>query len=274
MSELENVVESPVEAVTDVGSESGQTEETNYVENEEVGNASTENASEGDTSEKDPDTEKWMGKRLERAKAKEREAATAEIEYWKQQAQSKQAPQVPTVQVSQDKPQLGQYETVEGYTEALTDWKLDQRFAAQQQQTMQQKSLGNFQTRMEAFAAKTPDYVAAVQSLIDDYKNVNVEELNKFCLDSEVGPELAYHIAKNPHLMDKILELPSHRRYVELGKLEDKFSKKEIIPPKVSKAPAPITPEKGSTISEKTLTDPNLSQAEYRELRMNGKKRK
>jgi len=49
----------------------------------------------------------------------------AEVEYWKQQALAHKAPQEQVVQ--DGKPILDNFETVADFTEALTDWKLEQK---------------------------------------------------------------------------------------------------------------------------------------------------
>jgi hypothetical protein len=260
-------------------------ENSNVDNNGQSNNTNEDAIRENDQSHED---ERWIGKRLERAKAKEREQAQAEINYWKQEAQkayqsnnqsqTQVQPIVNQQPANQSRPQLVQYSTIEEYTEAVTDWKLNQRFNQQSQQAQQAQVINTYTERAKAFADKTPDFKESVQQLIDEYQNVDVPELNQICLESDVGPEIAYHIAKNPHLMEKILALTPHRRMMELGKIEEKVSKKGISQPVVSRAPAPVQTDKGSAIVTKSLEDygkdGSLSQSDYREARMANRKRR
>lgn len=250
---------SEVQATTEKG-DADQSTTTSQDETSKDGNATT-----------DEDTSKWIGKRLERAKAKAREEAHAEIEYWKNAALGKtNAEPVATRQPQiESKPVLANYNDFESYTEALIDGKIAQRLTEANQQTAVRQVQSTYQTRAQEFAKTVTDFGPVVQDFLETYKNVEVPELPTIVYESEVGPALVHYLAKNDHEMERIIDLPSHRRLIELGKLEDKLkTAKSVTPPKASKAPAPIVPEKGSTPSKKDLTDPTLSQAEYRELRM------
>lgn len=75
--------------------------------------------------------------------------------------------------------------------------------------------------------------------------------------ESEVGPEIIYHLGQNPVEAKRISQLSPLSQAKELGKLEDKLSSN---PPakKVSSAPAPIAPinGKGSSTPTYDTTDP------------------
>lgn len=250
---------SEAQATTEKGSED-QTATTNQDEVSKDGNANP-----------DEDTSKWIGKRLERAKAAERAKVQAELEYWKNAAMgnTKAEPEKNQPTVTQSKPVLANYNDIESYTEALTDWKIGQRLTEQNQQSQVRKVQETYQTRAAEFAKTVTDFGPVVQGFLESYKDVEVPELPTIVYESEVGPALVHYLAKNDHEMERIIDLPSHRRIIELGKLEDKLKTgKSVQPPKASKAPAPIVPEKGATPGTKDLSDPNLTQAEYREMRM------
>jgi hypothetical protein len=57
--------------------------------------------------------------------------------------------------------------------------------------------------------------------------------------DSEHGPELAYHLGKNPAEAAKIAALPAIRQAAELGRLEAKISAPKAQP---KQPPAPVQP--------------------------------
>lgn len=230
----------------------------------------------GDTNE--GDTSKWIGKRLERAKAQERANAQTEIDYWRNAAMAKAdtAPQQSTVQAAINKPLFADYDDIETFTDALTDWKIDQKISQQNQRTHIEKVHNTYQERVTEFVKKAPDFEKVVQEFINTYQNENVPELSVIAFESEVGPQIVHYLATSETEMERIIALPSHRRNIELGKLEDKL-KGNAAPvakePKISKAPVPITKENGSAVVVKSITDRDLTMAEHRAIREKQKKR-
>lgn len=246
--------------------------------------AATDDAGKNDDAvteeEKDGETSRWIGKRLERAKAKEREAAKAEIEYWKNVAAGKTAQTNTPAPVQQavqaGKPNFSDYQDIESFTDALTDWKIEQKLTQQNQQAHMQQVHNTYQQRVAEFAKKAPDFEKVVGEFISTYQNENVPELNTVVFESDVGPAIVHYLAKSETEMERILSLPSHRRIIELGKLEDKLKGNVatvVKEPKVSKAPAPITKETGSAVVAKSILDKDLTMAEHRALREQQKKR-
>lgn len=283
------VVETSVSVPNEV-LESGQTEEQKKSEiaaesdpTEEVSETqNTDTTSDEGSKDEDPESEedkKWIGRRLERAKAHEREKAAAEIEYWKKAAMATQGtqPQNP-VQVQQQvvasvpKPVLADYKDIESFTEAVADWKIEQKLAQVQLKTQEQKSVETYQSRATEFAKVVKDFEPVINEFMKDYANVDIPELKTIAFESEAGPQIVYHLAKNVADMERILELPSHRRIMELGKIEEKLKGSKTAPVAKKVAPAPIKPEKGGAAVKKDLTDPNLSQKEYRALRLQQRK--
>ena len=86
-------------------------------------------------------------------------------------------------------------------------------------------------------------------------------------LDSDIGPALVYHLAKDLELYEKISKMPPLSAAREIGKLEAKLMKDNK--PNVSKAPPPINPvtKQSGTVKK----DPNsLSYKEYCAARARG----
>ncbi len=224
--------------------------------------------------------DKWLGKRLERAKAQVRAEADKEIAYWREQAQKGAATvQQAAPQPSQNRPALGDFNTVEDYTEAVTDWKLNQVLSQREQAQSSQAVQRTYNARADEFAKKNTDFVPTIQHFIQDYSSVPMPEIEAICMESEVGPAIAYHLAKNPETMEKLIEMTPIRRAAELGKLEDKLRPAEGKPQqKVSKAPAPATPVKGAPMANKNLEtlvngEGRAAQAEWRAARAATRKR-
>jgi hypothetical protein len=278
------IVTAPVVEVSDQDTQ--QSESTNpALENSETHKDTITDQSDGTTSDdgsENDDTESEAKKkpgfqrRIERAKAQATAAAQAEIEYWKKAAMSGKVPDAPATQtqVANDKPKLADYADIESYTEAVTDWKIEHRFSKETAAAKQNNVQKAYADRAAEFTKKNPDFSEVIQSFINDYQGVDIPELMTVAADGENGPALAYHLAKNPDDMERILALPSHRRLIELGKLEDRLSTRVVPVKKVSSAPAPLTTDKGAAVGKKDINDPKLSQAEYRQARMEQRKGK
>ncbi len=81
--------------------------------------------------------------------------------------------------------------------------------------------------------------------------------------DSELGPDLAYHLGKNPTEAARIALLPVHRQAVELGKLEVRIGTPKPLP---KQPPDPVQPVSG--IKAGGSKDPaTMSMAEFKAWR-------
>jgi len=258
------------------GKEVDSTESTETTENDS-GTDAAEDADNSDAETDDSESKKsgkGFEKRIERFNRRLQEKE-AEIEHWRKVAlQSNQSgtQAQPTAPQVQGKPAFADFNDIESYTEALTEWKLEQREYAKQQESV----VKTYQQREQAIRAKDPEYDEVIADFKDRYKHVNAPEVNQYIAESDVGPELFYHLANNTAEVDRILSLSPLKRVAELGKLEAKLSSvgTETKPAnKVSKAPTPVSKEKGVAPAIKRIDDPNLSQSEYRQLRMQNKRR-
>lgn len=252
--------------------EVASTEATETTQNDAVTDDNSDTDDEGSDSKK---SGKGFEKRIERFNRRLAEKE-AEIEHWRKAALQggNQTPQQQTTPVvAADKPKFADYNDIELYTEAVTEWKLEQREVAQRQQSVAQ----TYQQREQAVRATHADYDEVMADFKDRYKHVNAPEVNQFLAESDLGAEMFYHLANNTTEVDRILAMNPLRRVAELGKLEAKLSAvgsaDNKVVNKVSKAPKPVTKEGGVAPTVKRLEDPNLSQSEWRELRMATKRR-
>jgi len=206
-------------------------------------------------------------------------AKEAEIEYWKrvalgQPAEPQSAPQ------PQGKPKFSDYNDIEAYTDALTDWKLNGALSQVQQQTQFATVANTYEQRLSQFKQTVPDFDAVMSEFVADYGDLNIPEVLEVAMESDVGPNMAYYIAQNPEIIDTLAKLPPRRRYIELGKLEDKVrAPKQTAPApetkKISAAPAPVKPVKGTgKVESNDLSDPNLSYTDWLKRREATLKRK
>ena len=93
--------------------------------------------------------------------------------------------------------------------------------------------------REATFQATAKDYVEIVEPFVQDDLAHFSDSSKRLIVESEVGPQLLYHLATNPEEAERIAELSPLRQIAEIGKLEDKMQKPVR---KTSNAPAPIDP--------------------------------
>ena len=169
---------------------------------------------------------------------------------------------------STEKPIPDRFGSYDEYVEALADWKADQRVAesfkrrdAERSQAAEARAAEAkaqaWAERQSEFREATPDYDAVVgKSAVQIAPHV-VDTL----LDSESGPELAYHLAKRPETVKRINALSPLSAARELGRIEATLSNPaapQIKP--ASKAPAPITPVRSSAPAAVDLASANMDQ--------------
>ena len=231
---------------------------------------SEENSEDTTSSENEKKSGKGFEKRIERFN-KKLAAKEAELEYWKNAAIGKgnQPAAQPTVTTTEAKPKFSDYNDLEAYTEALTDWKMDNKLrdvrAQQSTQTVQQI----YQERVKEFTKTQPDFQNVMAEFQEDYGHIQIPEVVQVAFESEVGPQLAYYLATHTNEVDRIAALPPHRRLIELGKIEDKVSQaNKPVAKIVSKAAAPLTPAKGTgKVTTKDIYNDDIPYSEWVKLR-------
>jgi hypothetical protein len=154
---------------------------------------------------------------------------------------------------TQPKPKLENFDSLEAYTEAVTDWKLE----AKEHERTQAEAKRKAEDEAKALVSGWTDRQEKARDKYDDYderlEGVNdiavPAELQRVILESEVGPEIAYALAGNKKELQRIVALHPLAAAREIGKLEAKLSAQETAAPKqtkpVSKAPTPIRPVSG-----------------------------
>jgi hypothetical protein len=218
--------------------------------------AQTGGAEGGEVSQVTPKTysEEEMQDRVERASAKaaakaERRAfreATARLNQQpahQQQAQSQ----------TDGRPARTQYASQEAYEDAVADWRLDQREAQKQHQSLAKKT----QT-IYAEAEKLPGFDREAFDELPLTRSI-VEAL----VDSDAPAKLMQHLAANPEEAERIAALPAGRQGAAIGKLEAKLEAEKVTPPARSKAPTALAPAKGSANSS-GMPDPSDTKAYIR----------
>lgn len=263
-------------AVTDTVAETAQNSEV--VENE-VTDADVTTASEDDTGDDvDSDTEaevekprakKGFEKRISKEVARKNEALR-EAEYWKRVALERNGEvtsPAATVPVAQDKPKFSDYNDLEAYTEAVTDWKLERKLQEVTQQSKQNTVKTTYESRVKEFEKVRPDFQEVLA-----YSDVLISQpVTELIMESDVGPAVVLFLAENEDEAERINKLSPARQLAEIGKIEAKLSTKAAANPAkktVSQAPAPVKPVSGAApVAKKSLADPSLSPEEWIKMR-------
>jgi len=183
-------------------------------------------------------------------------------------------------------PKPDDFATVAEYTDALVSYRVDQRLreeqakrereAAEREQEARQREFGK---RLTDAKAKHDDFEEVLTSIKGTELERVHQDVTEYITESEQGPELLYHLAKNPDVLDRLRKLSPRRFIAELGKLEAKWEQPPAKDPTptlsevatttrpVSKAPAPIAPLDTAGIAPVAKKPEDMSVQELREYR-------
>lgn len=201
----------------------------------------------------------------------ERRAEAAEAEVARMRAPAGQDGAKPGPAAA-PKPAEADFENYGDYVEALTDWKADQRDASRASDAATRAHGDAAEARSAIWQAKIANTAAALpdySEVVDKSEIPIANHVAAAIMDAEQGPELAYFLAKNPDVADKLNEMSPMRAAVELGKIEATLAK-PAEPPKLretrqTQAPAPINPVQAGSTTSKNPSD--MSMEEYAEFR-------
>jgi hypothetical protein len=195
--------------------------------------------------------------------------------------ESQRQPQRVAEAVDQE-PQPSQFSDAFEYAKALAEFTADKRIAdmkreeaAAKEAEERQKVIQTWAKKVETAKATLPDFddiVASSDVVVND-------DIRDAILESDVGPQILYHLAENDEVARKIAGLSPKAALREIGKLEARFEAKpeaeKTAPVVKSKAPAPIQPIRGG----KNIPDVPMGSdgvfygtaAQWKELRKAGK---
>lgn len=188
---------------------------------------------------------------------RQRHEAQREAAYWRGVAEAAKmgvtSPAPAAAPTPPAKPTPDQFTTYDEYVDALTDWKSDravekalakvnnkieEKSALDSEKQVEATRTKNWLTRQEAIKTALPDY-DVVMGAAD---NVPVaQHVVDLLLDSEHGPAIAYKMAKDPALAEKLNGMTEREAAKAIGRLEAAFE--SVSSPSPSPAPAPATPK-------------------------------
>lgn len=215
-----------------------------------------------------------------------------EIEYLKKQLFGK-TPQEKVESTTDDqsqiskleKPKADDFETYEAYTEALTDWKIEQKESEKQAKakeaqtkTEYQKTLDAHSERVAKFMEKNPSYKDVVEDFIEEHGDINFSfGLQQAVLTSDLSAELMNELLQNKDEVDRLNSLDLTRVAKEIAKLELRLNPDSSPKPvKLTKAASPMKTlnSKSNGTVKKSIFDKDIPFSEYEALRMQELKNK
>jgi len=205
----------------------------------------------------------------------QRHQAEREAAYWKQQAQA--------VQSGSTAPKLADFDTHDEYDQAMLQHRIDEGVNRGLSKTAEQQAT-KFEQQAQSAAAETynqrvTDAVTRIPDFVEVVSKSDVPmspALHEALMDSERGPELVYHLAKNPAEAERLNSMSVRQMDREIGRLETTLGAKPAAPPppaaRTTSAPPPVKP--GTPASAPANTDPSrMNQAEFEAwARANGSK--
>jgi len=216
---------------------------------EETPPARIEPDSEPDTVPQEPEEDDDEGRARTGKRDRKIERQAKEIEELKRQLQAQPRPVEKPPEPPAGKPQLRDFETLEAYQEALTNWTIDQR-EQQREAEKKQKAVEAEDRKLQtdwkskqSEARKTyPDYDNAVYS-VPVPQGPGTGVIQRAVLEDPNGAKVLYWLAKNPDHLKRITELSPVSAVRELGRIsaafDDQSSANGKSPPKTSSAPPP-----------------------------------
>lgn len=223
---------------------------------------------------------------------RKRHEAEREAAYWRGVATSggakpAQAPAAaPAPAPEPPRPVASNFQTYDEYVDALTDWKvekalkpalagvnksIEERSATQTKAQQEAELQTNWQKRQDATKAVIKDY----DEVVANSDLPIAKHVGDLLIESEHGPALAYKLAKDPALADKLNKMTPTAAAMHIGRLEAAFEPAADSPAQadapaaapaapvkaVSKAPVPPTPV--NTNSSRAPALQNMAMDDY-----------
>ena len=186
-----------------------------------------------------------------------RHEAERERDFYKGLA-SQSAPNSP--QGATVEPDLDDFENYGDYVKALAKYEVGQTQQASATQREYIIREASWEAKVEATASSLPDYATVVGSSEVPISGHVADAL----MDSDRGPELAYHMATHPEVAERLNRMSPIKAAIELGRLETSLAAPVVKA--ASKAPSPANTIK-TTSSTVPVNLASASMESYIEMR-------
>lgn len=203
---------------------------------------------------------------------RQRHEAEREAAYWRGVANQGTAKASAVEPAAPSKPSADKFTDYGDYVEALAEWKADEKITrtlnerdaktAEKQQAQQLETSWN--ERQAQMRATRPDYDAVVGGS-DARITAHVAEALK---DSDNGPELAYHLAKHPEVLERLNGLSQRQADREIGRLEAGLTSRVVDTPAARTSNAPTPASISNSQGRAGIVEPSdMTQTQYEAYR-------
>lgn len=181
----------------------------------------------------------------------------------------------------QGEPTQDKFENYEDFLLARAEFRAEQKVKntlseyensrkVERENEQRNKTVDSWTKRVSSVTAELPDWHDIVESSTD---LPLTDHMSQTIMESEFGPKIAYYLAKHPDECADIAELSPLASARAIGRIEERI-KSGALSAKTTTAPEPITPVGGKAKAERSISDPNLSDAEWNRLRREQLKRR
>lgn len=164
--------------------------------------------------------------------------------------------QVSEVKETKGEPKVEDYDDYGKYAKDVAKWEVKQatgEFSKSQSEAVNrvlvEKARDDFRERLETFSEKHDDFDELVEEVGPIIKGAALESL----IESKHGPEIIYHLAKNPEEAERISKLSPLAAAREIGRIEARLEEKPVK--KTTSAPPPAKTVSGNSTANNTPSD-------------------
>jgi hypothetical protein len=178
-----------------------------------------------------------------------------------------------------NKPNPEDFDDTESYADALAEYKLRERDINEKQNRTAEESQKAEQERRATVSRDFDVRQAKARSDLKDYNEVTGDAVamigdNPGAIEAIVedkhGPEILYHLGKNPELAADIGELSPSAAAAEIGRIAARLESAMPKTRNVTKAPQPISPVAGQEAGVSPDDPGKLDDKAYRSFRESG----
>lgn len=181
------------------------------------------------------DDPKGVKKRIGKATRMQREAERDRDFYKERALQNRPEPvadKPPADPEPAVKPKVEDFETDEAFMEALTDYKVDQRLDAREQDGRARDDAAEQQAQFKASSKRLGEQCEALAEEHDDFRKVVMDlpqlpvHVQFAVMDADESARVLYHLAKNPKEAAAIAEMTPMSAARAVGRIETKVTPK------------------------------------------------
>ena len=256
------------EAVTpeadDEAAKAANTSDAAPADDDEETEDAEEPAGDGDEGEDEPRPKRKRPGRLERRIVRQEQENAALRRMLEERAAPRQETPKPAV-----RPKLDDFDTLEDFTEAMSDWKADQKIAAVRQEGARKANETARQTEERKKAERLQAWVAAGEKAVEGFSEYIADEdvkvtpiMAEALTEAENGHAAALYLVDHPEEAARIAGLTTAGQAMAIARL----AAKAVLPGKKrSQTPPPVKTLSGAS---KATSDPSkMTTEEYYEYR-------